>query len=111
MFFSKPLTITIDNKKGVCVTTNDRVFVGGGNWVYHEYKLFNSKDKYFNKLHKHNKASGDKSMRLDEDLKADSFTDGDEKLSKEFFEYDKLRDSWTKRANMLFAKGQYSNGI
>lgn len=91
------------------MTTKDRVFVGGGNWVYHEYKLFNSKDKYFNKLQKHGTRSANSSEKMrcfDEDLKADCYTDGDEKLSKEFFEYDKLRDTWTKKANMLFAKGE-----
>lgn len=96
---------------GVCVTENERTFVGGGNWVYHEYKLFNN-----NHSSKHSKSKQKNPRRRqysasnidDDNDSSDSYDDNEEMLSKEFFEYDKLHDTWIKRANMLFAKANFT---
>lgn len=86
---SKPLRngyFHVENP-GVCVTDREsRVWVAGGNYVYHEYKCVRGR--------------GGK--------EADGFQDGEELLSKEVFEFDPKQDTWLKRASMLFAKANFS---
>ncbi len=88
---------------GVCVTEDDRIFVCGGNYVYHEYKFYNNADPTGRKSNRSglHKQDFDKNER-------DCFVDSQEHLSKETYEYDRLNDTWIRRANMLFPKANFS---
>lgn len=77
---------------GVCVTDDNRIFLSGGNYVYHEYKFFNDLTNKRNK----------------NETKESDYNDGDEILSKETYEYDKSNDTWIRRANMLFTKSNFA---
>ncbi len=78
---------------GVCETDEGtRVWVAGGNYVYHEYKC----------TRKEQKTGYTSSNELDD------FVDGEEMLSKELFEFDSKNDTWIKRSSMLFAKANFS---
>ena len=88
---------------------NNRIFVAGGNLVYHEYKIYNTVDRQYKGkiLHKKNEASNHKdAVSLSDDR--DSLKDGEEILSKELYEYDNNHDTWIRRANMLFAKANFT---
>jgi hypothetical protein len=94
---------------------NNRIFVAGGNLVYHEYKIYNSVDRQYRGkiLHKKNEASSSKSDKNHKDTVSlsddrDSLKDGEEILSKELYEYDNNHDTWIRRSNMLFAKANFT---
>jgi hypothetical protein len=80
---------------GCCVTNDNRIFVCGGNYVYHEYKI-----------KKTNRTAEEKTIEEEEDK--DCYVDNEEHLSKETYEYDKINDTWVRRANMLFAKANFT---
>ncbi len=78
---------------GVCATDEaTRIWVAGGNYVYHEYKC----------------ARKDQKSRHNLSNEIDAFADGEEMLSKELFEFDPKNDTWIKRSSMLFAKANFS---
>lgn len=87
---------------GVCVTEDDRIFISGGNFVYHEYKLYNQDPS------KRKNKTSSISNQNNSTAEKDNFTDGEEILSKETYEYDKLNDNWIRRSNMLFAKSNFT---
>lgn len=91
---------------GVCVTESNRIFVTGGNLVYHEYKLFNKFKQRIKNRASSNRATSSTSSNaeLQDSLLDDSLTDGKETLSKEVYEYDNSHEIWIRKANMLFAK-------
>jgi N-acetylneuraminic acid mutarotase len=115
LIINETLTPTFFLLKGICLNDYNRIFVAGGNLVYHEYKIFNSIDKKSKSKLLHNKnespsSKNDKNLKdfvsLSEDK--DSLKDGEEILSKELYEYDNIHDTWIRRANMLFAKANFT---
>ncbi len=93
------------------MTSDNRIFIAGGNYIYHEYKVYSNFSK--------NLDPGDNKSSLREsefDFRWQSrlsyqspfVLSGENFLSKEVYEYDNIHDAWMRRSNMLFAKANFS---